>query len=360
MTVLHATEPATVHLAVAARAEGVTSGDVDAALHEERSLVRQLAMRRTMFVLDRDLLPATWASASARVAGQQHARLEKAVAAAGLAGDPAAWLAQGRDAMTAALAGTDGLTQAELRTRLPEFDVTLSMAPGTRWSAPVPLVGQLLTWLSAAGVVLRGRNRTHWRHSRPAYVLPVEWLGEQLPEVDERTGWTTLVHRWLRTLGPGTERDVQWWLGGTLGAVRAAFTEIGAVAVDLDDGSTGWVLPDDTGPVEPVEPWAALLPVLDPTTMGWKERDFYLGPHAPVLVDTAGNAGATAWWDGRIVGGWYSGDDGRIHLVPAEPWSAPARRALQVEADRLQGWLDGERLPALYASLLVRRARGTA
>ena len=49
---------------------------------------------------------------------------------------------------------------------------------------------------------------------------------------------------------------------------------------------------------------AALLPVLDATTMGWKHRDFYLDPeHTPYLFDTNGNAGPTVWCDGRIIGG---------------------------------------------------------
>lgn len=70
----------------------------------------------------------------------------------------------------------------------------------------------------------------------------------------------------------------------------------------LERERTGWVFPDDVEPVAEVRPWAALLPTLDPTTMGWKERDLYLDPaHRPMLFDT-GNGGATAWWDGRIVG----------------------------------------------------------
>jgi hypothetical protein len=38
------------------------------------------------------------------------------------------------------------------------------------------------------------------------------------------------------------------------------------------------VLPDDVDPEPPVEPWAVLLPALDPTALGWKDRDFYLAP----------------------------------------------------------------------------------
>src|SRR5689334_16304856 len=42
-------------------------------------------------------------------------------------------------------------------------------------------------------------------------------------------------------------------------------------------------------------PWAALLPVLDPTTMGWRGRGFYVDkPNATTVYDSAGNGRATA------------------------------------------------------------------
>lgn len=47
------------------------------------------------------------------------------------------------------------------------------------------------------------------------------------------------------------------------------------------------------------------VPGLDITTMGWSDRDFYLGAHRAQVFDTNGNAGPTAWWNGRVVGGWY-------------------------------------------------------
>ena len=46
--------------------------------------------------------------------------------------------------------------------------------------------------------------------------------------------------------------------------------------------------------------------------MGWKRRDWFLGPHQPVLFDTYGNIGPTVWWDGRIVGGWAVTPAGQI------------------------------------------------
>jgi Winged helix DNA-binding domain len=73
MTVLHATEPATVYLSCWARVESLEVADVDRALYEDRSLVKQLAMRRTLFVLPREVLPAVLGSASARVADSERA-----------------------------------------------------------------------------------------------------------------------------------------------------------------------------------------------------------------------------------------------------------------------------------------------
>ena len=64
MTVLHSTEPPTVYLSLAARVDGLTVADVDRALYDDRTLVKQLAMRRTLFVFPRDLLPAAWGSAA--------------------------------------------------------------------------------------------------------------------------------------------------------------------------------------------------------------------------------------------------------------------------------------------------------
>ncbi len=52
----------------------------------------------------------------------------------------------------------------------------------------------------------------------------------------------------------------------------------------------------------------ALLPGLDVTTMGWVERDWYLEDLREQVFDNRGNAGPTAWADGRVVGGWRQSD----------------------------------------------------
>jgi len=112
MTVLHATEPATVYLSCRARAE-VSIEDVERTLYAERTLVKQLAMRRTLFVFPRDLLSAAWGSASPRVAATERARLTRDVVGAGMASDGGAWLDEARARVLAVLAEEpDGLTSS--------------------------------------------------------------------------------------------------------------------------------------------------------------------------------------------------------------------------------------------------------
>ena len=356
MTVLHATEPATVYLSLFARVDDLTHAEVDRLLYEERALVKQLAMRRTLFVFPGDLLPAAWGSASARVATQLRARLVKEVQAAGIATDGSAWLEAARAAVLARLAADGELSAQELREQVPELSGRLDMAVGKSYGANVPIAPRVLTQLAVESDIVRGRNGGHWRTSRPMWTLMRDWLGEEPVPLKADEGYATLVARWLATFGPGTAADVQWWLGGTAGAVKQALADVGAVQVGLDGGDVGWVLPDDLEPDDGAEPWAALLPVLDPTVMGWKDRSFFLGPHGEAIFDRNGNAGTTAWWDGRIVGCWVQDPDGVVHLDLLEELDADGRAALEHEAARLTAWLDGVRVSTVYSSPAMKRA----
>ena len=134
------------------------------------------------------------------------------------------------------------------------------------------------------------------------------WLPAPLPRLEPEAARAELARRWLRAYGPARVADLKWWSAWTLAQTRAALAAIGAVEVDLD-GTPGVVLPDDVEREPQPEPWAVLLPALDPTVMGWKERSWYLGEHGPALFDRSGNAGPTVWWNGRIVGDYQAADN---------------------------------------------------
>src|SRR5262245_16190890 len=238
MTVLHATEHPTVYLSLFARVDGVTLDEIDRELYERRTIVKQLAMRRTVFVFPRDLLPAAWGSSSARVAAQLRPRLAKEVEKAGLADDGEAWIDRACAAVLARLADGSELSAAALREQLPELEGRLELAPGKKYSANVSIAPRVLTQLGVEGLLARGRNAGHWRISRPQWTSMATWLGEVEEPWKADEGWAELVRRWLFTFGPGTAADVQWWLGGTAGIVKQALAALEAEQVSLDGGQT--------------------------------------------------------------------------------------------------------------------------
>ncbi len=352
MSCLHSTEPASVHLAAWARS-GATRAEVDAALYDDRSVVKQLAMRRTVFAFPRELLPAVWGSASARVAGQQVRQLAKEAQQAGITDDGAGWADEHLELVRSLIERDGPLTTSEVRGRLPALDARITRGKDT-YQVDVAIAGRVITALAASGAILRGANDGGWKISRPRWTDTRQWLGERPAAMPEPEAYSALVTAWLRTFGPGTEADLVWWLGSTKAAVRAALSAVEAVEVSLDGGGTGWVLPDDVDPAESPGHWAALLPALDPTTMGWKERAFHLGRHAERIFDRNGNGGPTAWWDGRVVGGWAQRDDGEVVVVPAEALPAAARKALDAKATELTSWLGGDVVRSIYQSPMAR------
>lgn len=353
MVCLHATDPVTVYLSAWARVDGMSVTDVERALYGDRSLVKHLAMRRTLFVFPRELLAFAQAGASNRVADAERRRLIRDVEGAGLHRNGERWLSEASEHVLAVLSDGREATSSQLRDEIPSLEGAIAYGEGKSWGGRAAIGPRVLTTLSAAGRIVRASNDGGWAVSRPRWASMKSWLGEELAPPSETEGVRRLVEHWLRAFGPGTATDLKWWLGSTVAAVRRALADLEAVEVDLD-GQPGYLLPDDLEATDPVEPWPALLPPLDPTTMGWFERDWYLGSYKAQLFDTTGNAGPTVWWDGRIVGGWRQSDTGEVVVQMLEDVGAEALRAIEREAGRLAEWLGGTRVLPRFPSPLSK------
>jgi hypothetical protein len=349
----HATDPATPYLSLWARLPGFTVADLDAEIYQRRSLVKQLAMRRTLWLVRAPHLAMLQPGSSDRVADNERRRLIADVEKSGVADDGARWLDTACAEVQRHLTEHGHANSKELRAALPALAGMFDPAPGKRWGGEVPLAPRVLTVLSVRGDILRGPNEGTWTTSRPRWVSTADWLGSAVDTMAADTARTALVTAWLRAFGPATVTDIKWWFGTTLTAVRAALSDGGAVEVDLH-GSPGYALPDDLEPTAETAPWAALLPGLDVTTMGWSERDWYLGEHRGEVFDTNGNAGPTAWWNGRVVGGWRQDADARVQLQLLEDPGHDARNALTRKAAQLTEWLDGIRVNPRFPSKLSK------
>lgn len=350
---LHATDPATPYLSLWARCPGFATGDLERELYEKRSAVRHLAMRRTLWLVNAADLPMVQSASSARVAVNERRRLAADVRKAGLAGDGERWLEAACAAAVRHLGANGPASSTELRAAVPELAGTYNPAPGKPWGAEVPIAPRVLTVLSAAGDIVRGPNDGGWTTSRPRWAIATDWLGEPRPDPPAGGAEADLTRRWLAAFGPATAADIKWWFGSTLTAVNKTLADVGAVQVDLD-GAPGYALLEDLDPEPDAPPWCALLPGLDATTMGWFQRDWYLGEHRGQLFDRNGNAGPTAWWNGRVVGGWYQDDDARVVLQLLEDPGREGRRALLRRADELTSWLDGVRIKPRFPSPLSK------
>jgi winged helix DNA-binding protein len=207
-----------------------------------------------------------------------------------------------------------------------------------RWEVEQSAGARVLPQMAMEGRLVRGRPRGSWISPQFRWVTTEDWLGGPIEALDVAAAQAALLQAWLAAFGPATETDLRWWTGWTLRETRAALAAIPHDVVDLD-GATGYVLEGDLESTPRPEPAAALLPTLDPTTMGWKQRDWYLGPHGPTLFDVNGNAGPTVWWNGCVVGGWSQRRDGEIALGLLEDVGREARAAIDAEADRLTAWV---------------------
>jgi len=330
---LHGTDPASVYLAARARTRSIDKSAIEHALYGERSLVRMLGMRRTVFVVPADLVPVVQAACTDQIAERLRRQLAQVVQEAGVAPDAATWLEEVGEGTVALLAARGSATGAELARDEPRLRTQIIAAADNRYGGAVNLTTRLLTVLSAEGLIVRGRPRGGWTSSQFTWSRAPERT--DLPAGVARAA---LARRWLTAFGPARPADLQWWTGWTAAQARQALGSLDIAEVDLD-GAPGILLADDQEPVDAAEPWAALLPALDPTAMGWRERSWYVGEHAAALFDRSGNIGPTAWWDGRIVGGWAQRSDGEIAIRLLEDTGAEAAAAITAEAERLHDWI---------------------
>lgn len=347
LVALHATDPATVFLAVAARTGTASVAELERALYEDHSLVRMLCMRRTMFVLPTELAPVADAAAARAVAVRMRADLAKVIGEQ--LGFDARWFAATEEAVLAALAERGEATAAQLAEDVPDLKSQIVMAAGKPYEAKPRITSRFLGVLAAEGRIRRGRPLGSWASSQFRWTV-----AEPHPELAADTARTELAARYLDAFGPATTEDVKWWTGWTLTETRRALAGTEAVGVDLDEGP-GHALPHQLEPPPAPEPWAALLPALDPTPMGWRHRDWYLNAgHKAELFDKTGNIGPSVWWNGQIVGGWAQRPDGEIVTRVFEDVGAAAERAVDAEAARMAEFFGDVRIRPSFRTPLER------
>lgn len=305
-------DPRGFRLAIRARTSGLTAGDVDRALSEDRSLVVSWLNRGTLHLVRSEDYPwlqalttpplVTSCARRLRQEGVTPEEGERAVAT-----------------IERALADEGPLTRLELKDRLR--------------SAGIATDGQALIHLlflaSVRGVVVRGPmvGKQH------AYVLVREWLGEP-PAVEREIALAELARRYLVGHAPATDRDLARWAGLPLRDARAGLTAIASELQEVDDGL---VRLSKHRPRKAEIPSPRLLGAFDPVLLGWTSREAIIGSHTS-LVTRNGIFHPFALVDGRAVGRWRW-LKGEVALEPFEEMPADAVRGLEREAADVRRFL---------------------
>jgi hypothetical protein len=352
---LHSSDPTSVYLSAWARVRSFGADRLEAALYERRTLVRMLGMRRTLFVVPRSFAPAMAEGCAATYAAAERRRLVQMLEDQGVIepGRGARWIERVLKETMAAVERAGEATARELTRDVPELGEKLTFGEGKTWAGTMGVSTRVLFLLATEGRIVRARPLGAWTSGQYRWAPTEAWLGTALDRLDRRTASAEVVRRYLRAFGPVTRTDVRWWTGWTAKATDQALEDVRAVEVRVDDG-VAYVPPDDGKPTPIRKRWVSLLPGLDPTVMGWKERGWYLGEHERTLFDRAGNAGPTVWVDGRVVGGWTQRKDGEVVFALLDRVDAASHRAIREECHRLEAWLADVRVRARFATPFER------
>jgi hypothetical protein len=203
---------------------------------------------------------------------------------------------------------------------------------------------RLLQNLGFDGTLIRTRSTGTWVSGEYLWSVADRWIDGGLvdPARSARDGVTAMVERYLRAFGPVTTTDVAWWGGWGTKVVAQALSDIGAVPVTAEADGDGtpvaaWLHPDDTESVHAPAGWATVLPSLDPTLMGWKQRDWMFGDHATfgaTVFDRNGNVGNCVLADGALVGTWAHRRDGTVAVEYFGTVPASRRRLVDQSVER--------------------------
>lgn len=350
LVALHSSDPVTVYLSVLARMRNPDLEAVATALYADRSLIRHHAMRTTLWVAPPETAALMHRACTVKIAAVQRRRTEKFLADSGLS-DAGPWLAAAKEQVQALLAEKGSMTARQIGTLIPDLARPLVLAEKKVYASVQGAHSRVLTGLGYDGAAVRTRPGGTWINAQYAWAPMVSWAPDLHTAMHFGTAQDAqadLAHLWLTQFGPGTERDLSWWMGWTLGDTRAAIGACQAQPV-LTNAGPAWMSRDaDLSTVDErlvtEERWVALLPGLDPTVMGWKDRAFYAPAGGEAAWDKNGNAGPTIWVDGQVVGAWGQTKDGDIRLHFFADVRPDRKVQVAERAEEVEQWLGTSRI----------------
>lgn len=286
---LHATSSTTPYLSLFSRIRDFTRDKLDRELYVKRSLGKIRCVRKTVYVLPQDIIPAAFAATRSMVEPVS----EKYSKYLGVSRD----MYEGTSERILSVLEGRGMTTKEIKNAL-----------GTRFN-----ISPIVNLMCDKGLLIRGEPKAGWKSNIHTYHLFHEhFAGLDLTSFDEEETRRLMVEHYLASFGPATENDVAWWTGFPKGQTRRILKELEDRVVSIEiSGLRGKfiLLSSDRAPLATTRPpeksAVSILPSLDAYLMGYKDRERYLdNEYYNFVFDRSGNATSTILVDGRVTGVW--------------------------------------------------------
>ncbi len=173
LVAVHATDPATVFLSIAARLRTPGHEPVERALYQDVTLHKLLAMRRTMFVVPTDLAPVVAGSTGVTIAARERAKLVTYLR------DGVGWderrLAEVEQQTLEALRARGEATAVQLGQDVPALCEQVVVAAGKSYEATQNVSSRIIRVLACDGLIRRTRPRGTWISSQFRWTAASPW-----------------------------------------------------------------------------------------------------------------------------------------------------------------------------------------
>src|ERR1700761_5352037 len=182
LVAVHSTDPSSGYLGILSRMADGSLSAVERALYEDRTLVRLLGMRRTVFVTTLEIPALIQAACGHAVAARERRKVLGYLTDSGVGPDPDGWLAEVEEVALQALLARGEATAAELATDDPRLKTEIVLSRGKKYEGRQNIGSRVLFLLAAQGRVVRGRPRGTWTSQQYRWSPLARWCPDGLAE----------------------------------------------------------------------------------------------------------------------------------------------------------------------------------
>ena len=319
---LHSTSQSSPYLSLFARTNSFQKEDLDKETYERRNLGKIRCMRKTVFILPKEVLPFLYAATKKQYAQRLEGYLER--------------LGMPLERYYKIAGEIEKLIKGR----------TMSVSEIKKQLDTKENISAVVSLLCDQKKIIRNKPVKGWRDKRHTYSLFEEYFQEMnIEEYKEEEGIEFLIRYYIERYGPVTENDIVWWSGLNKTPIRKVIAKledvIAKISIEGIDHEYLITIEDkerlETVVMEEL-PIITFLPDLDPYLMGYKDRERYIDQeYYNHLFDQSGNAATSILLDGKVIGIWdfVSAKESVIKIHLFEKQEESIQRKIVKEAERV-------------------------